>query len=126
MSAPRRRTVLAGAAAAAATATTTVGTASAASAAKASADLMRRSRFTQHLRSTFTMTSSAGRWSVVLVSLDDLVPGGTPGADKQFAATFTGAVPGDGVYALARKGFTATPLFVVAGRDGGVATVNCI
>lgn len=126
MSAPRRRTVLAGAAAAAVTATTTVGRASAAHATKAPADLMRRSRFTRHLRSTFTVTSGAGRWSVVLASLDDLVPGGAPAADKQFAATFTGAVPGDGVYTVARRGFTATPLFVVAGRDGVVATVNCV
>lgn len=125
MSAPRRRTVVVGAAAAAATATTTGATASTAYAAKAPADLMRRSRFTQHLRSTFTMTSSAGRWSVVLASLDDLTPGGDPGADKQFAATFTGTLPGDGVYTVARKGFTATPLFVVASRDGSVATVNC-
>lgn len=126
MSAPRRRTVVAAAVAAAATATTTVATASVAHAAKAPADLMRRSRFTQHVRSTFTMTSGAGRWSVVLASLDDLVPGGAPGAEKQFAATFTGAAPGDGVYTFARKGFTATALFVVAGRDGGVATVNCL
>lgn len=126
MSAPGRRTVIAGAAAAAATATTTTGTASAAPAAKAADDLMRRSRFSQHLRSTFTMTSSRGRWSVVLAALDDLAPGGSPGADKQFAATFTGAGAGDGVYTFARKGFTATPLFVVAGRDGCVATVNCV
>jgi hypothetical protein len=126
MSAPRRRTVIIGAAAAAATATTTVGTASAAYAAKAPVDLMRRSRFTQHVRSTFTMTSSRGRWSVVLTSLDDLVPGGAPGADKQFAAIFTGATPGDGVYTFARKGFTATALFVVSGRDGIIATVNCV
>jgi hypothetical protein len=126
MSAPRRRTVLAAAAAAAATATTTVGTASVAHAAKAPDDLMRRSRFTQHLRSTFTMTSSAGRWPVVLASLDDLVVGGAVGADKQFSATFTGAVPGDGVYTVARKGFTATPLFVVAGQASVVATVNCV
>ncbi|HRA03853.1 MAG TPA: hypothetical protein PK963_00540 [Arachnia sp.] len=125
MSAPGRRTVIAGAAAAAAT-TTTVGTASAAHAAKAPADLMRRSRFSQHLRSTFTMTSSAGRWSVVLASLDDLTPGGAAGSDKQFAATFTGAGPGDGVYTFTRKGFTATSLFVVAGNDGSVATVNCV
>ena len=126
MSAPGRRTVITGAAAAAATATTTVGTASVAHAAKPAADLLRRSRFTQHLRSTFTMTSSAGRWSVVLASLDDLAPGGAAGSDKQFAATFTGARPGDGVYTFARKGFTATPLFVVAGRDGSTATVNCV
>lgn len=126
MSAPPRRTVLAAAAAAAATATTTVGTASVAHAAKAPVDLMRRSRFTQHLRATFTLTSSAGRWSVVLASLDDLVPGGAAGADKQFSATFTGAVPGDGVYSVTRKGFAATPLFVVAGRDSAVATVNCV
>jgi long-subunit fatty acid transport protein len=124
MSAPGRRTVIAGAAAAAAAATTTVGTASAAHAAKAPVDLMRRSRFSQHLRSTFTMTSSSGRWSVVLASLDDLLAGGTVGSDTQFTASFTGAVPGDGVYTVTRKGFTATPLFVVAGRDSLVATVN--
>ncbi|HSF98717.1 MAG TPA: hypothetical protein VLA55_08500 [Ornithinibacter sp.] len=124
MSAPRRRTVLAAAAAAAVTVTTTVGTASAAHAARAPDDLMRRSRFTQHLRSTFTLTSGAGRWSVVLASLDDLMTGGTVGSDTQFTATFTGAVPGDGVYTATRKGFTATPLFVVAGRDSLVATVN--
>jgi len=94
--------------------------------AKAPADLMRRSRFSQHLRSTFTMTSSRGRWSVVLASLDDLATGGSPGADKQFAATFTGAGPGDGVYTFIRTGFTATPLFVAAGHDGSVATVNCV
>jgi hypothetical protein len=126
MSAPRRRTVLAAAAAAAATATTTVGTASVAHAARTPEDLMRRSRFTPHLRSAFTLTSSAGRWSVVLASLDDLVTGGAVGADKQFTATFTGAVPGDGVYTVTRKGFTATPLFLVAGRDSLVATVNCV
>lgn len=125
MSAPGRRTVIVGAAAAAAT-TTIAGTAPAAHAAKAPADLMRRSRFSQHLRSTFTMTSSRGKWSVVLAALDDLAPGGSPGSDKQFAATFTGAVPGDGVYTVTRKGFTATPLFVVAGNGGSVATVNCV
>ena len=75
---------------------------------------------------TARKTSSRGRSSVVLASLDDLAPGGSPGADKQFAATFTGAGPGDGVYTFARRGFRATPLIVMAGRDGSVATVNCI
>lgn len=126
MSAPRRRTVIAGAAAAVATATTTTATASSAYAAKAPADLLRRSRFTPQVGSTFTMTSSAGSWSVVLKSVDDLRPGGASGAEKQFAAAFSGAGPGDGVYSFARKGFTTTALFVVAGTNSQLATVNII
>ena len=87
---------------------------------------MRRSRFSPAPAVDLHDDVEPGRWSVVLASLDDLATGGAPGADKQFAATFTGAVPGDGVYTFARKGFTATALFVVAGRDGSVATVNCV
>ena len=131
MSDLRRRTFLALAAAAVATATTTTATATSAFAALAQAatspsDLMRRSRFTQHVGSTFTMTSSAGRWSVALEAVEDLAPGGSPGAEKQFAAAFSGGGPGDGVYTFSRKGFTPTALFVVASSDSRRATVNCV
>ena len=89
-------------------------------------DLLRRSRFTPHVGSTFTSTSAAGRWSVVLASVADLGPGGVAGGEKQFAVSFTGTLPGDGVYTFARKGFTATPLFVVAARGRPLAVVNCL
>ena len=126
MTAPRRRTVLTGTAATAVVGAMGTGTASTAHAARQATDLLRRSRFTQHVGSTFTMTSAAGRWSVMLVAVADLAPGGVPGAEKQFAAAFSGAGPGDGVYSFARKGFAATPLFVVAGRGSRLATVNCL
>lgn len=125
MTAPPRRTVISGSAVAVVGAVG-AGTAPAAHAARPATDLLRRSRFTQHVGSTFTMTSPAGRWSVVLDAVEDLAPGGVPGAEKQFAAAFSGAGPGDGVYSFARKGFAATPLFIVAGGGGGLATVNCI
>jgi len=126
MSAPRRRAVITGAAAVAATGPMTTATASSAQAAKQQTDLLRRSRFTPHVGSTFTSTSAAGRWSVVLVSVADLGPGGVAGGEKQFAVSFTGTLPGDGVYTFARKGFTATPLFVVAARGRPLAVVNCL
>ena len=128
MTAPRRRTVIAGTAAVAATAGSTVGTASAAHAAKAPVDLLTRSRFSPHVGKTFTMTSGSARWSVVLSTVEDLSPGGAPGSEKQFAATFSGSSGGvrDGVYALSRSGFTTTSLFVVADPTGrhSRATVN--
>lgn len=126
MSAPRRRTVIAGAAAVAATGATATATASSAQAAKQQTDLLRRSRFTPHVGSTFTSSSATGRWSVVLESVADLGPGGVAGGEKQFALSFTGALPGDGVYTFARKGFTATPLFVVSARGRPQAVVNCL
>ena len=125
MSAPRRRTVIAGAAALEATGATTTATASSAQAAAQQADLLRRSRFTPHVGSTFTSTSAAGRWSVVLESVADLEQG-VAGGEKQFAVSFTGTLPGDGVYTFARKGFAATPLFVVAARGRPQAVVNCL
>ena len=124
MSVLGRRTFIAAVAAAVATATSP--TAASAQTAKAPTDLMRRSRFTQHVGSTFTMTSSAGRWSVALKAVEDLAPGGSPGAEKQFAAAFSGGGPGDGVYTFYRKGFTPTALFVVASSGSRRATVNCV
>lgn len=126
MTALRRRTFIAAAAAAVATVTTTTATSATAASAKAPTDLMRRSRFTQHVGSTFTMTSSAGRWIVALEAVEDLAPGGSPGAEKQFAAAFSGGGPGDGVYTFSRKGFTPTALFVVASSASRRATVNCV
>lgn len=126
MSELRRRSVIAATAAAAAG----TATASPAQAAKASTDLLSRSRFSPLVGSTFTMTSAAGSSSVVLSAVGDLVPGGSPGSDRQFAASFTGGSGGrarpDGVYTFSRKGFTATALFVVAAADGTHwrATVN--
>jgi secreted PhoX family phosphatase len=129
MSELRRRSVIAGTAAAAAAGTATV-TASPAQAAKATTDLLSRSRFSPLVGSTFTMSSATGSSTVVLSAVGDLVPGGSPGSDRQFAASFTGASGGparaDGVYTFSRKGFTATALFVVAAADGTHwrATVN--
>lgn len=129
MSELRRRSVIAGTAAAAATGTAAV-TASPAHAAKASTDLLSRSRFSPLVGSTFTMTSAAGTSSVVLSAVGDLTPGGSPGSDRQFAASFTGSggPRPDGLYTFSRKGFTATTLFVVASADRTHwrATVNRI
>lgn len=124
MSALRRRTFIATTAAVVGAAATT--TAGSAQAARAPTDLMRRSRFTPHVGSTFTMTSPAGRWAVALEAVEDLAPGGSPGAEKQFAAAFAGGGPGDGVYTFSRKGFTPTALFVVASSNSRRATVNCV
>src|SRR5690242_13859720 len=120
MTAPRRRTVIAGSAAVAATAGSGVATASTAHAAKAPTELLTRSRFSPLVGKAFTMSSTTGRWSVVLTAVDDLVPGGAPGAEKQFAATFSASGGGvtDGIYSFSRNGFTTTTLFVVADAAG--------
>ncbi|MEO5609316.1 MAG: hypothetical protein ABIQ61_12620 [Ornithinibacter sp.] len=118
-----RRTIMAGTVGAVASLTTTT---SLAVAGTKSTDLMRRSRFTPQVGSTFTMSSDAGRRSVTLTSVDDLGPGSRAGAEGQFAAAFSGAGLSDGMYSFSRKGFVATTLFVVADPSGrgSVATVN--
>ena len=48
------------------------------------------------------------------------------GGEKQFAVSSPGTLPGGGVSPSPRKGFTATPLFVVAARGRPLAVVNIL
>lgn len=76
--------------------------------------LYRRSRFHRHLGQPFGLTSGRRAWHATLVSIHDL-PGAPSGSDHCFRLVFhTGSAgPAQKTCTLRRKGFTATPIFVV-------------
>lgn len=85
-------------------------------AAATTADLYTRSRFKRLVTARFTLSTATASWPVTLDGLSDL-PGAPPGAANAFRLSFTPSrgTPPQGTYTLSRKGFTATPLFVVPG-----------
>jgi hypothetical protein len=87
-----------------------------------------RSRFTPRVGSRFTLTTPTGRWSATLASVADLQPLVVAGDDRRFAVTFctTSAVPRDGVFTVAARGFADTPVFLTAdpARRALTGTVN--
>jgi len=80
----------------------------------ATTSLYSRSRFTKLTNARFTLSSTAGTWTVTLVKVSDLA-GAPRRADNRFCLTFTSAAAGpvQGSYLLKRSGFTETELFVV-------------
>jgi hypothetical protein len=82
-------------------------------------DLYSRARFKPLVGKSFTLSSTAGSWSVTLSGIYDLA-GARKGADNAFGLTFRSSAggPGHGTYRLSRSGFTTTTLFVVPSDVG--------